>query len=208
MCWVSLLMIMLSIGLRILISNNSEPAELRGKSTDLALRLGAEQCLVVGGYLKKPHYMHTIQAMVLLNSFAGWKHENHDQTWVCMGTTIRIGLSMGLHRDPSCFPDIPPGDAELRRRIWTQLTCMDILSSIQIGLPTMIKREECDTQTPLNLHDDEITSDGPLPPGRPITEMTGVSYMIAKCSMARIYSDIVLQVNAVSPRPPYTEKGL
>ena len=196
---------MLSIGLRILNSNETEPAELRGKNLDIALRLASEQCLVVGGYLRKPHHMHTVQAMIILNSFAGWKQENIDQTWICMGTTIRIALSMGLQRDPACFPDIPPGDAELRRRVWTQLMCMDILSSIQIGLPTMLKSTETDTRPPCNLHDDEITSEGPLPPERPHSEMTGVSYMIAKTKHAHIYAEIVQSISRISPRPPYTD---
>ncbi|KAI5796538.1 fungal-specific transcription factor domain-containing protein [Geopyxis carbonaria] len=203
--WLGLLFIIMSIALRVYHFSGEEPPELAGKTLEMSrgFRAATEQCLIVGEYQKKP-YLHTVQTLVVLCASRG--KEESDEVWMFLAMTIRIAMSMGLHRDPRAFPAIKPGEAEMRRRVWTQLVCMDLLLSTQMGLPSMIRSEECDAGLPLNLHDDEITDDAsPLPPERGKEEMTGVSYMITKTSIAHIHWAVVRQINNVGPRPPYEE---
>jgi hypothetical protein len=199
--WLGLLMVVMSVAVEIYKSVGSPNKELEPFSTaetKLAFRTAAEQCLIVGEYTKKL-YLHTIQTLILLNITAA-----DENRWLLLGLTIRVAMSMGLHRDPRQFPAIPPGEGEMRRRLWTMITCMDLLSSIQIGLPCMIKKDECDTKLPMNLHDDEIGENiTTLPPERGSNELTGVGYMICKASMAMTLWEVIQQVNSVHARPPY-----
>jgi len=163
-----------------------------------AFRSSVEQCLIVGEYTKKP-YLHTVQTLLLL-----CMSSTDDNSWLFMGMVVRIAMSMGLHRDPEQFPAITPGEGEMRRRLWTQITCVDLLMSIQIGLPSMLREDECDTKLPLNLHDDEIGEDATtLPPERERDELTGVIYIICKATMAHTLWEVIRQVNSVKARPPY-----
>lgn len=52
---------------------------------------------------------------------------------------------MGYPRDPSRFPSITLFGGEIRRRLWMMLYCMDVMISIQMGMPSLIKDEQCDT---------------------------------------------------------------
>lgn len=205
--WLGLLMSIMGISLRIYSRSGEEPPELAGRTVDMsyAFKLATEQCLVVGDYTKKL-YIHTVQTMILLISQQNQK-DRAEESWILLGSLVRISLSMGLHRDPKNFgTTISPGEGEIRKRLWTVIHFMDILESIKIGLPYMIRLEECDASLPLNLHDDEICdSVVVLPPERDHSELTGVSYMITKSSLARTYSKIVSQASSFAPRPPYDQ---
>lgn len=197
-------MMIMSIALRIYHYSGEEPSELHGKTMEMstAFRIAAEQALIVGEYTKKL-YLHMVQTLILLCTASTHK-DNVDNSWLFLGMVVRVAMSMGLHRDPEQFPQISYGEREIRRRLWTVITCSDLLYSVQLGLPPMVKQEECDTKLPRNLHDDEI-GEGITeePPERGREELTGVSYMIAKASMAHMYWEIVRQLNSLAPRPPY-----
>lgn len=203
--WLGLLMVMMSIAVKILNATDSNPPDSEIGKNPIeswhAFRCAAEQCMIVGEYTKKL-YLHTVQTLILLVVST----TPLESSWFFLGSVVRIAMSMGLHRDPRQFPAITQGEGELRRRLWTMITCMDLLTSIQIGLPSMIKEDECDTKMPLNLHDDEVGANvKTLPPEHDKNVLTGVSYMISKASMAHGLCEIVRQVNSVKARPPYDE---
>lgn len=203
--WLGLLMSIMGISLRIYSRSGEEPPELAGRTVDMsyAFKLATEQCLIVGDYTKKL-YIHTVQTMILLSTQHSHKDRAED-SWILLGSLVRVALAMGLHRDPKKFgTTISPGEGEIRKRLWTIIYFMDVLESIKIGLPHMIRLEECDVSLPLNLHDDEICEEVTvLPPERKQSELTGVSYMIAKASLTRTYSKIVSQASSFAPRPLY-----
>lgn len=205
--WLGLLMSIMGISLRIYSRSGEEPPELAGRTVDMsyAFKLATEQCLIVGDYAKKL-YIHTVQTMILLIAQQNLKDRSED-AWILLGSLVRIALSMGLHRDPKNFgTTISPSVGEIRKRLWTIIHFMDILESIKIGLPCMIRLEESDASLPLNLHDDEICDHVTvLPPERNHEELTGVSYMIAKATLARTYSKIVAQASSLAPRPAYDQ---
>lgn len=207
MIWLGMLMSIMCLSLRIYNRSGEEPPELLGRTVEMshAFKSGAEQCLIVGDYTKKL-YIHTIQAVILLTTMQDRKDRAED-SWLLLGSLVRLALCMGLHRDPKNFgTTISPSEGEIRKRLWTIICCMDTLESIKIGLPTMIRPEECDTGLPLNLHDDEIGDHvTDLPPERGHGELTGVSYMISKASLARVYAKIVTQASSLVPRPAYDQ---
>ncbi|RPB17486.1 hypothetical protein P167DRAFT_478686 [Morchella conica CCBAS932] len=207
MIWLGLLMSIMCLSLRIYNRSGEEPQELVGKTIEMshAFKAATEQCLIVGDYSKKL-YIHTIQTLILLVTQNMYSKDRVEDTWLLLGSLVRLALCMGLHRDPKNFPQISPGEGEIRKRLWTIICCMDILESIKIGLPSMIRMDECDTGLPLNLHDDEIIETSTtIPQERGREELTGVSYMIAKASLSRVYAKIVAQASSLVPRPAYDQ---
>jgi hypothetical protein len=109
-------------------------------------------------------------------------------TYLLSGTMIRLALQQGYHRDPSQFPNLSVFQGEMRRRIWSAVSQHDLLFSIQIGLPKCIRYAECDTQPPRNLYAEELYEDmKELPPSRPVSEDTEISYQVVKLQIMRAY---------------------
>lgn len=126
---------------------------------------------------------------------------------------IRIMLKMGLHRDPAKLAAIPGTggnaistfDGEMRRRIWNLAIQIDLMVSFHMGLPSMIPGIECDTTAPRNLLDedfDEHCTD--LPPGRPATDYTHMTYPVNKSMICRVFGEVAQQAHALTP-PAYTD---
>ena len=68
----------------------------------------------------------------------------------------------------------------------------------------MIRSSDCDTELPLNLHDEDFDENSEtLPAARPHNTLTSMSYMVAKASLAIILGRIVECVHSV--RPPVYE---
>ena len=90
------------------------------------------------------------------------------------------------NRDPSLYPNVTVFQGEMRRRVWYSILTLDSVSSFMVGLPSMIRAVDHDTAEPRNIHDWELY-DGisELPASRPWTEVTPVSYLIAKARLLR-----------------------
>jgi hypothetical protein len=123
--------------------------------------------------------------------------------WFEMGTLIRLAFRMGYHHDPDNLRGISVFDGEMRRRVWHNLVQVDALMSFQMGLPSMIPTELCDTKVPRNLQysDLEIGMTS-LPPGRPLYENTPIRYPIAKAGIMAAFKKIVAHSLSISP-PTY-----
>jgi len=71
---------------------------------------------------------------------------------------------------------------------------LDIFFSHQISLPSMISENDCDTELPHNLYDEDYEPNTKvLPPSRPITEPTPISYLIIKVRLCQQLG-IILQI--------------
>ncbi|KAF7517184.1 hypothetical protein PCG10_001502 [Penicillium crustosum] len=113
--------------------------------------------------------------------------------WFDMGIILRLAFRMGYHRDPSTFPGTTtPFDSEMRRRVWLHIFQLDALLSFQLGLPSMIPADCCDTHVPRNLNDTDLqVRMSTLPPSRPSSEYTPFLYFISKASVMSIFKKIV-----------------
>lgn len=179
---------------------DDEPPEFRGKSPALAAnyRCLTGQCLLLADFTKPINHM--IETLVLhLHCEYARNRDAEVGTWVLVGMIVRLAMRMGYHRDPKHFPNITPFQGELRRRVWTFVRQSDLLFSFQMGLPSMIRLGDCDTELPRNLYDDEFDEDSKiLPPSRSTSEPTPVSYMCAKANMAFAFGKAVEKLHSVS----------
>ena len=180
-----------------------EPAEFAGTSRSAAAKYWSltAQCIQLADWTKPINQM--IEALVLhLHGEYARSPDSDLGIWVMVGMIVRLAMRMGYHRDPKYYPNITPFQGELRRRVWTFVRQSDLLFSFQIGLPSMIRLCDCDTDLPRNIYDDEIDEETTvLPPSRPATEPTPVSYMITKASMAYAFSKVVEQLHSVHNKP-------
>lgn len=111
--------------------------------------------------------------------------------WSLYGLIVRLALRKGYHREPSLFPNITPYEGEIRRRLWMMLYFVDLVISIQMGLPRLIKDEQCDTGFPHNLLDSDFGEDTEsLPPPRPDTEITPIQFWVARYKLLVIIARI------------------
>jgi hypothetical protein len=105
---------------------------------------------------------------------------------------VRLAMKMGYHRDSKHFPNISPFDGEMRRRVWAMVQHSDLRISSQFGLPPVARSDMTNTEPPSNLYDDEISQDLEfLPPSRPVTEATPISYTIYKTNLTLVAVEIV-----------------
>lgn len=126
-------------------------------------------------------------------------------TSILMTMTVRLAMHMGLHRDPSHYKELTIFECEMRRRLWTLLTEIDLLVAFQFGLPSNVQRRYFDTKLPRNLMDqdfDESTTE--WPPERPQTERTPALYTIVKSRIVVAFGEILAMVTSRTS-PTYGE---
>ncbi|KAL3456646.1 fungal-specific transcription factor domain-containing protein [Aspergillus heterothallicus] len=138
------------------------------------------QCLILGDYSRGGPF--TIEALLHYFMVEHSRRRDADTSnWALSGLIIRLALHKGYHREPSLFPNITPYDGELRRRVWMVLYFIDAVISIQMGLPRLIKDEQCDTGFPHNLLDTDFDEDtAALPTPRSDAEITPIQWWVAK----------------------------
>ncbi|KAN0099272.1 Fungal specific transcription factor domain containing protein [Hyaloscypha variabilis] len=163
------------------------------------------QCLVLSNYTKPgPYTLETLfiymEAEFLLSK------DDQVQSFLLVGNVVRLALRMGLHRDSTKVGGvITPFQAEIRRRLWHHLLQLDLLSSFHIGLPGMLPAIDSDTLAPGNYHDEDFDEDSAvLPPPRPDSEITPMSYSICKSGLCIEAGKIVALANRIS-LPEYQE---
>ena len=198
--WLGQLFAIMCLAMNSYYRMDDEPPEYRDKSLALAAnyRTLTGQCLLLADFTKPVNDM--IESMVLhLHCEHARSRDAEVGVWVLVGMIARLAMRMGYHRDPKNYSNITPFQGEMRRRVWTFVRQSDLLFSFQIGLPSMIRLGDCDTELPRNLFDDEFDEDTQvLPPSRPPNEPTPVSYMCAKANMAFAFGKTVERLHQVS----------
>ncbi|KAF2690947.1 hypothetical protein K458DRAFT_355288 [Lentithecium fluviatile CBS 122367] len=169
-----------------------DPSKMTAVSARMAFyREKVVQCLILGDYTKCPPY--TLE--VFLSYFVMEYLRSRDTQfgiWLLVGMLVRIALRMGYHREPSKFPNISPFQAEMRRRIWSMIVQLDLMSSIQVGLPRMIQPSMSDVMEPRNLTDADLDENmTELPPSRPESDSTVMLYTMVRNRGLQIMSRIV-----------------
>lgn len=125
--------------------------------------------------------------------------------YLLSSTAMRLMLKMGFHRDASKLPNLSPFHGEMRRRMWGLGVQVELLVSFHMGLPSMVYGLETDAALPSNLFDDDFTEDmTALPPPRPDTEFTPLTYPRWKSTICLIFGDIARQVSSLTV-PSYSE---
>lgn len=140
--------------------------------------------------------------MHLLGTYIG-KPDSSFDGWFLMGTIIRLAMRLGYHRDPQNSQTennkISPFEGEMRRRRWHAILQLDTLMSFQMGMPSVIPPEFCDTEPPRNLNDEDIWPTMPtLPPSRPNSDYTPILYTIAKGGVMNMFRKVLIHTHSSS----------
>ncbi|KAH8890490.1 hypothetical protein GQ53DRAFT_177655 [Thozetella sp. PMI_491] len=164
-----------------------------------AYRVRGAQCLALDDYTKPGEYK--VETLIL---YFGTEYLRETDamlgTSVLLSIVLRLAMHMGFHRDPRHYPEMPPFEGEMRRRIWTVLVGVDLLVSFQFGLPGNIHSRFYDTEPPRNLLDEDFDEDTKeLPPSRPESERTLTLYTIVKNRILNVFGDIVTAITSRSP---------
>lgn len=94
----------------------------------------------------------------------------------------------------------------MRRRTWALVRMSDVVFSHQVSLPSMIYDQDCDTQMPHNIFDEEFGPDTKvLPPSRPSSEPTPISYMIVKVKLCLELGNILQVTSRVGKQAAYDD---
>ncbi|KAK3984298.1 fungal-specific transcription factor domain-containing protein [Cladorrhinum sp. PSN332] len=228
--WLGLLYSILCLAMLSYHKVGDEPPEWKGRTLELAdeYRLRTVQCLIAGDYTKPTEY--TVETMML---YAFCEYSSRWDAdlglWLIISLVTRVALRMGYHRDAKWFPtSITPFQAvcvfpwsllfnvaplladdsiqEMRRRTWALVRMTDVIFSHQVSLSSMINENDCDTELPHNIFDEEFGPDTKvLPPSRPNSEPTPISYMIAKVRLCLELGNILQITGRVKNQVHYDE---
>jgi hypothetical protein len=119
-------------------------------------RFAVEQALARAGLLHT-HKLLVLQAAVLFLTCAC--HPKDSQfVWTMIAVVTRLAQGLGLHRDGSHF-GLSPYETEMRRRVWWYIYLLDVQYSEYQATSPQIREGDYDTQLPLNINDDDLSSE-------------------------------------------------
>ncbi|KAI1648130.1 fungal-specific transcription factor domain-containing protein [Daldinia loculata] len=206
--WIAMLYMVLALG--VFFSSFAAPHELASDSPMPVMDRfkqyrGAAGWALIWGKYSQPNF-YTLQAFLLYVEGDFMTNRDHRMNcYLLSSVLIRLMLKMGLHRDPSKLPNITPYDGEMRRRLWNIAIQIELLVAFNLGLPSMVHGIETDTELPSHLMDTDFDKDTKeLPPARPDTEYTSLTYPINKARMIRVFFLVVRQAHALRV-PTYAE---
>ncbi|KAG9692979.1 hypothetical protein KCU95_g6772, partial [Aureobasidium melanogenum] len=116
----------------------------------------AQQALINARFLQTPNFL-TLQALALF--LVAQRARLDPQTmWQLTGVAIRSAQQLGYHREKALTsPSVSVFQAELRRRLWWELTLLESFAAKQCGVMSIISfRSLWDTNRPLNINDSAL----------------------------------------------------
>lgn len=129
-----------------------------------------------------------------------------DLTWISAGALLRAAMIIGLHREPSLFPQIPVLEAEIRRRLWATVLEITVQSALDCGMAPTISEHDYDCGLPSKIDDDQIDeSTETLPPAKPIDVYTQTSGQLALASHLPLRLGIVEALNGIRSQLSFTD---
>ncbi|KAL4935595.1 hypothetical protein BDV06DRAFT_125395 [Aspergillus oleicola] len=162
------------------------------------------QSLILARYTTGGPYILETLITVLTGEFVLLKDSATDG-WLLISMILHLAIRMGYHRDPDHFPGISPFESEMRRRIWTTILQLDLVLSLETGLPRSATDTHIDTKQPRNLRDCDFEEDTTeMPPPRPETEWTPVLPLIAKGRLISALG-LICDINSDINPPSYDE---
>ena len=157
---------------------------------NLFLHTATGQCLVLGEYNRPQEYV--VEALAM---YAQSKHvqtlDPSREAGVVLSMAVRTAYDLGYHRDPDLSGRFTVFEGEMRRRSWAICKQMDHMTSFELGIPSNICMENCDTKSPRNLFDSDFDEDTQeLPVSRSESEATRQLWFIVKDRMMIGYSKV------------------
>lgn len=179
--WLSILFSIFHLASLVETSNRS--ADMTGKEVptgNFHFHAAAGQCLVIGEYHHPQEFV--VEALVI---YAHCKSvtslDPQRETGAILGMAVRSAYQLGYHRDPDHFKTFTVFEGEMRRRSWAVCKQLDLMTSFQLGLPSSICLENCDTMHLRNLNDIDFGPDTQeLPLSRPDDQVTRLLWFVVK----------------------------
>ncbi|CAJ2499832.1 Uu.00g026850.m01.CDS01 [Anthostomella pinea] len=122
---------------------------------------GVERALARADYLNSTS-LESLQALTLYACCLRNHSGGSRSSWVLLSLPIRLAQALNLHRDGD-GSQLPPYEAELRRRLWWQLIVMDVRAAEDRGTMAIIARDSYDTRLPHNIDDAEFGPESTVP---------------------------------------------
>ena len=195
--WFGLLYAVFCLAMQSYAREGDEPAEFYGIANETAdiYRKRVAQCILSSDISASAPYSIETSMLYGMSEYARLPDGNIG-LWMVGAILIRKAMHMGYHRDPKFFPSISPFEGEIRRRVWMAIWMKDVLTSCQLGLPSMLRPEEADVELPRYLYDEELFEEmEELPPSRSPDEPTLVAYMINKHHLLQVFVKVMQYVN-------------
>lgn len=148
-------------------------------------RFALEQALAKAEFITSTELV-VLQAFILFLVLVR-RHDDTRFSWTLTGLAIRMGQSMGLHRDGTSFTGLTPLEVEMRRRLFWALCILDLRSAEDQGTDLSIVDRTFDTQLPLNINDTDLSEEmSEIPhPRQGATDMTLSLIRYEICALAR-----------------------
>ncbi|KAI0181731.1 hypothetical protein GGR52DRAFT_53381 [Hypoxylon sp. FL1284] len=148
------------------------------------------QCLTLGRYTKGgPFVLETLICYVAIEHML--QEDPEFGIHILVGMVLHLAMRMGYHRDPKNFPVLSVFDGEMRRRTWAAIYQANFIFAAQMGLPSMLKEHQIDTEEPRNLYENDFDENvTELPPSRPDHEITPITYIITRARTASFWEKI------------------
>lgn len=137
------------------------------------------------------------------------------RTWTSAGNLIRLALSNGLHRDANlvnlrhatpAVTRVSAFDQEMRRRIWSTISELELQAAFDRGMPAMLRDLIEDCGTPSNLDDEDLDpSTENLPRPRPVSQYTRSSFQHLSRSSWSLRLELVSVINGPHPQMAYED---
>ena len=125
------------------------------------------------------------------------------RAWTSAGPLVRMAIDAGLHRnvEASAGVTISAFDQEMRRRLWATTLELELLTSMDKGIPPAVRPGEWDCGLPLNIHDEDFAEDSTrLPDARPEHHFTRTSWLRTASKSADLRIKILTNINAMAPQ--------
>lgn len=189
--WIAVLFDVLALGSQHL--GQTPDTYQRSTSANFYLNLAAQAIAMEYGTTCP----YTLEALILfVRSCQLQSNENQLKLWLILGMATRLGQHMGYHREPT---ETSPLDAEMRRRVWLHLLRLDVVSSHQMGMSSLLRNLPVTVTPPSNYSDADLLQDN----SQPRDELTNVTATVATGQILPVFSAAVDQSH--SPNlPPYT----
>ncbi|RFN44174.1 hypothetical protein FIE12Z_11566 [Fusarium flagelliforme] len=92
----------------------------------------------------EPGSLELVQCLLVTSQYLQSTYNPH-QTWMVIGSAIRMAQGLGLHLPETSASRSDPGERELLRRIWYGCVLMDRMVSVTHGRPAMISQHPTNT---------------------------------------------------------------
>ncbi|KAG0227092.1 hypothetical protein BGW42_003150, partial [Actinomortierella wolfii] len=146
-----------------------------------------------------------VQALLLMTVYRLTNARCGGRVWVMLGMAIRMCQDMGMHRNSARW-HLPPGEAEIRKRLWWSCYIMDRWISASMGRPCAIQDIDCDVDFPSTEEEEWVDADGNAASPRD-NNVIGKSepsfplrYFVENIKLAQILGEILHRIYSATTR--------